>query len=64
MTERKCDDCGLPISICNARASVEYATSKHGSEAVAKAINPILASEKYEGKSDGHHSTDRSGSRD
>ncbi len=34
--ERKCDDCGLPISICNARAMVGVAVKRNGAAEVAK----------------------------
>ena len=36
--ESICDECGLPISICNAKAMFEYAVRRNGREAVIAAI--------------------------
>ena len=36
--ENTCDECGLPISICNAKAMFELAVSRNGREAVIAAI--------------------------
>lgn len=36
--ENICDECGLPISICNAKAMFELAVSRNGREAVIAAI--------------------------
>lgn len=44
--ERTCDDCGLPISICNARAMVGRAVFRHGGAEVAKhmGLPPTISS--------------------
>lgn len=36
VSEQTCDDCGLPISICNARAMIGRAAFRHGGAEVAK----------------------------
>ncbi len=36
--EELCDDCGLPVSICNAKAMVQIAIAKHGADAVARVM--------------------------
>ena len=36
--ENICDECGLPISICNAKAMFEHAVRRNGREAVIAAI--------------------------
>lgn len=38
MSETKCDDCGLPISVCNARAMLQFAIGRNGIDAVSDAI--------------------------
>ena len=37
-----CDDCGLPISICNARAMLRKAIKRHGIIAVGRKISDLL----------------------
>ena len=40
--ETKCDECGLPISICNARAMVREAVKRNGRDAVSNGIADLL----------------------